>query len=123
MQNQQEHKAVSERVKVEPGPRPSDKSKPKKDPNSRSSKINDNAPKPSGKKRGLEYTESEIPSKRQKGHKEPVKEADEAGVSSAAGDVDSSMEEAGILLVMLSFFLCLFGIRKGLVKTCMHFIR
>ncbi|KAG0604876.1 hypothetical protein M758_9G015600 [Ceratodon purpureus] len=94
LQNQQEHKAVAERAKVESGPRPSEKSKLKKDPNSRSSKINDNAPKSSGKKRGLGHIESENPGKRQKGHREPVKEADQIETSVPAADMDSRMEEA-----------------------------
>jgi hypothetical protein len=112
LQNQQEHKAVAERAKVESGPRPSDKSKAKKDLNSRSSKITDNAPKSSGKKRGLGYTELENPVKRQKGHKEPVKEADQAAASFTAADMDSSMEEAGTFSVALSLFLCLLVIQK-----------
>lgn len=104
LQSQQEHKAVAERAKVESGPQPSDKGKPRKEPNSRSSKTNDND-KTSGRKRGLGYTELENPVKRQKFPKESVKERDEVKASDTPADMDSSMEEAGTCSVMLLLFL------------------
>lgn len=107
IQNQQEHKVTAERAKIESGSRPADKGKPKKDPNSRSSKNTDNAPKSiqreTGRKRGLGYTESENPVKRQKF---PVNEGDQARASDTPADMDSRMEEAGTSSVILSLFLC-----------------
>lgn len=113
LQNQQEHKAVVERVKVESGLQQSDKSKSKKDSNNRSSMITDNLPKTSGKKRGLGFSDLENPVKRQKGHREPAKEAEPAGASSTAANMDSSMDEAGIFQILLSLFLCLLGKVSG----------
>jgi len=106
LQSQQEHKAAAERVKIESGSRPSDKGKPKNDPNSRSSKITDNALYTSGRKRGLGYTESENPAKRQRFPSEPVKEEDQARASDTPSEMGSSMEEAGTCSVMLSLLLC-----------------
>jgi hypothetical protein len=113
IQNQQEHKVTAERAKIESGSRPADKGKPKKDPNSkknsnsRSSKITDNATKSiqreTGRKRGLGYTESENPVKRQKF---PVKEGHQARASDTPADIDSRMEEAGTSSLILSLFLC-----------------
>lgn len=89
MQSQQEQKAAAEKAKSESASRPADKGKIKKEANSRSSKNTDNALKTSGRKRGLGYTESENPGKRQKVPSEPAKAPD------APADMDSSMEDAG----------------------------
>lgn len=95
LQNQQEQKAAAEKAKSESASRPADKGKIKKEANSRSSKNTDNALKTSGRKRGLGYSESENPGKRQKVPNEPVKEADQAKAPDAPADMDSSMEDAG----------------------------
>lgn len=93
LQSQQEHKVAVERVKMESSSGPTDKGKPKKDPNSRSSKITDNELKTSGRKRGLGYTEPENSVKRQKFLSDSVRDGDQAKASDTPAAVDSSMEE------------------------------
>lgn len=81
LQSQQEQKATVEKVKIESNSRPIDKGKPQK-------VKTDNALKTSGRKRGLGYSESENPVKRQKLPSESVKEGDRARASDIPAEAE-----------------------------------